>query len=613
MAVTTLETDGAHADHFLKVEKQFHLGMLPTEQPHPVTMHFSEVARQNPGAGIAMLQEVDHDVVGMAQRVFASPEYSLLVDTLGRALREKKKIHLSGCGATGRLAILLESAWRDFWHEARLRLGTDFAPASVMEAEQAVGSFMTGGDYALVRSVEGFEDYQSFGREQSVEAGVGPGDVFVALNEGGETSSVIGSAWQALEAGAQVFFPVNNPPSVLAETPIERTQRVMGCSDIVKLDLSSGPMAILGSTRMQASTSHLLVIGAALETALVGFLQDQLSPDMCERLRLAGSPADPAGVYRKLLGELSEPMARETLASWAVLEAELYQRANAMTYFSEKFLLDIFTDTTERSPTFCLAPFRKFDDRVSNRPLAFVKHPTLSTGALWPAVLHRDARCLDWDANDYIRLHGAPANIQHPPQIGHSELLKFLIGNEDDPSRSELSGDAASLVLAGSELDEHTMDGAVSGFESCAKDFSKRYLLTIGTLPPGFRKASFESTYHIPCSTPYSPLRIAEHLAVKLAFNALSTTTAALVGRLSGNLMTHVDTSNKKLIDRGIRILSVLTGLDYADACYEIHQSRAELAESPLAKITKISPVAHSLSRLAEHSSIDGANQVQIQ
>ena len=63
-----------------------------------------------------------------------------------------------------------------------------------------------------------------------------------------------------------------------------------------------------------------------------------------------------------------------------------------------------------------------------------------------------------------------------------------------------------------------------------------------------------------------SPLEIWKHLAVKLAFNCLSTGTMALMGRITGNWMSWVSVSNKKLIDRGIRLLVELGGIQYEEA-----------------------------------------------
>ena len=50
----------------------------------------------------------------------------------------------------------------------------------------------------------------------------GAGDVVFAITEGGETSFVIGTAWEGVEAGAKVYFVYNNPDDILCRA--RRTQ-----------------------------------------------------------------------------------------------------------------------------------------------------------------------------------------------------------------------------------------------------------------------------------------------------------------------------------------------------------------------------------------------------
>ena len=54
------------------------------------------------------------------------------------------------------------------------------------------------------------------------------------------------------------------------------------------------------------------------------------------------------------------------------------------------------------------------------------------------------------------------------------------------------------------------------------------------------------------------------------SFNCLSTGTMAASGRVAGNWMSWVSISNKKLIDRGIRLLIELGGVDYEEAAKRI-------------------------------------------
>jgi N-acetylmuramic acid 6-phosphate etherase len=66
------------------------------------------------------------------------------------------------------------------------------------------------------------------------------------------------------------------------------------------------------------------------------------------------------------------------------------------------------------------------------------------------------------------------------------------------------------------------------------------------------------------------------HLAVKLIFNAVSTATMGRMGRIRGNWMIQVATSNKKLIDRSVRIIAEIAGISYERACAELYRTMAE-------------------------------------
>ena len=123
---------------------------------------------------------------------------------------------------------------------------------------------MAGGDFALIKSVEGFEDFAAFGKKQMTDLGVSARDVVFAITEGGETSFVIGTAWAGVDAGAKVYFVYNNPDEILCEH-VERSREVIQDARIEKINLTTGPMAITGSTRMQATSIQLCVLLTVLE------------------------------------------------------------------------------------------------------------------------------------------------------------------------------------------------------------------------------------------------------------------------------------------------------------------------------------------------------------
>lgn len=586
------------ARHFLQYETEFHLGALVTEQPHSKTVGLAETLQSDLNSGIRMLQAADADVTVAAERVLASEAYSKLVDALCSTLRNGGRICFSGCGATGRLSILIEACWRHFW--TRVQTQHPEAADSSAYMSERVCSIMTGGDYALIRSVENFEDYMTFGRRQVQEAGLGRGDVLVAISEGGETSSVIGTVWEAFERGATVFFAFNNPAAALAAC-VERSRLVIEEPRITTLDLATGPMAVAGSTRMQATTIELLAVGSALEQAMCRALQHTpaaMDPELGE----AGTrqPEHYRDLFAELLADLGAPGVVDAIAQWVLFEEGIYRSAGLVTYMADECLLDIFTDTTERAPTFMLPPFRKCDDTVSPPSWAFVKNPLLGTPEAWQRVLGRDPRCLDWDASMYRNL-GGPERLQtDPPRLDAAEIMKFRVGNEEDTSRRGPASSAAVLVALGAEGARlcDSADPLRAAFQAAAASYRRHAAVSLGTEPVPANIAGTQ--LHVPCRLHASPLRLWDRLAVKLVLNTVSTATMGRMGRLVSNWMAHVETTNKKLVDRGTRLIAELAGVEYDAACYALHETLAELKARPEPGQERPSPVALTIARIKQ-------------
>ena len=554
-------TSKAQARAFIENETQFHLGFLPTEQSNPQTRNLDKEFARSTVDGIANLQLVDRNVLDMARKVLKSAEFSKLTATGIDTLKNGRKIVFSGCGATGRLSILLEGMWRE--------TAEKYAPLNAY-ADQ-VFSIMTGGDYALVRSVEFFEDYLEFGREQLRTLNIGKDDMIVAITEGGETSSVLGTLEEAVNRGAKGFLLFNNPAELLAER-IERSARAIRDERVTVLDLHCGPMGLAGSTRMQATSSEQLIAGAALEH-IAAELMGTSAPDI-------------AADFARLLEELESPASRQAMADYIDFEADLYRRKGRVTYCADDCLLDIFTDTTERSPTFMLPPFRRSDDNTSPIPWAFVKNPLFDTAAVWQRNMRRPLRCLEWTKADYIRL-GAAENIQdNPPRIGSADLLKIAIGNESSPERYATGADAAVLIETGVAANRADLEKSFDGY---AKNFSAAKRLFIGC---------GKGDFTVECTIPDSPLRLIRHMAVKLVLNNISTGTMVVLGRVTGNWMSWVDCTNKKLMDRGTRLVSEIGKLSYEESCERLFEALEIIAATTKPGEEKRSAVQYVLDSL---------------
>jgi N-acetylmuramic acid 6-phosphate etherase len=575
-----------NAEHFLNNETQFHLGMLPTEQSNPKTRGLDEVFRKSAADGVSMLLSVDRDVVEMAKRIFAGTEFAQMVDAGLKTVLGGGRIVFSGCGATGRLSILLESMWRRFFID--LKASSPEIYAKVAEYDNSVFSIMTGGDYALIRSVESFEDYAQFGKQQARELGISSSDMLVAITEGGETSSVLGTVEYAADMGAEVFLMFNNPADILCKY-IERSRRAIEDSRVTVLDLFCGPMAIAGSTRMQATTSEQLIGGAALESILSGVFNKSCT---CQDMESLGfRKYDFAADFESLVNELSRSENAEEIGNVVKVEADIYGENGLVTYFADSYLLDIFTDTTERAPTFMLPPFKRSDFPDAPPSWAFVKDPALATVQAWQKVLGREPRCLEWNSALYKDLNAPQNLIDEPPCLGKNDIVKFLIGNETDASRVSREPNVAFMITAGSETSAESFSGFIKSFDEYAKAFNQKRKLIIG-------QSSQNGDFNINCSPAASPLRLMERLAVKLVLNTLSTGSMVLLGRVASNWMSWVEVSNKKLRDRGIRLICELCDVSYKDACYALHDTINELGKMDFTGKERPSPVQYTIRKI---------------
>jgi len=540
------------SDEFLKISGQFKLGSLVTEQSHPVTANLSTVARRDIAAALDLLFQVDADVLKKFAEFAASGRAEKIAATVTAAVKAGGKVFFTGCGSTGRLSILLDSIWRDFWHQHK---NDDF--------ENRTFSVMAGGDYALIKSVEGFEDFTAFGKKQIADLDVSAKDVVFAITEGGETSFVIGTAWQGVDAGAKVYFVYNNPDDILCEH-VQRSREVIQDERIEKINLTTGPMAITGSTRMQATSIQLCVMLAILEISA----RELIGTDA------QNIPAQFLASLTAGLATLRSPEFLAQLARLVALEEKVYRNGFHNNYHANRFGIDVLTDTTERSPTYCTPPFRKFDDATATESWAYLFVPNDWTDSAWKNILKRKPRCVEWDRDEVMALVGEDKLERTQDiiaKISSTELMRFKVGINGLRYRSQGVGDAAVAIISRKE------DAEVhwKQLEKAANNKSK-----VGQIYFG-HQASVESalqleqripgavTVFVPLPETIFLLDGVTRLLVKLVMNTLSTCTMVRLGRVLGNYMVWVVPSNLKLIDRATRYITKLTDLDY-DAANEL-------------------------------------------
>ena len=567
-------TSDKRSAEFLKICDQFQLGSLTTEESHPLTAGLSEVAQTDIAQALSLLFQVDADVLERYREVVRSGRAVEMASTVLGCLKNGGRIFFTGCGSTGRLSIQLVSIWRDFWQ--RQASGESKLTTPARNLEQRALAVMAGGEYALIKAVEGFEDFTAFGKKQIGDLGVSARDIVVAITEGGETSFVIGTAWQGVEVGAKVYFVYNNPDEILCQT-VERSREIIRDPRVDKVNLTTGPMAITGSTRMQATTIQLAVLLTVLEIVVRDLLKE-LDPSVCSAPGADQVPARFLQHLVELQANLKSSPELAQLANLVSMEETAYRAARKNNYYADRFAIDVLTDTTERSPTYCTPPFRKFDDSNATESWAFLFVPCEQTPLAWKRIIKRAPVCVEWsqaEVQGLVDQEKAPRTYDVIRKISYAELMRFRVGLDGLEFRPLSAGDLAVGIVSQEEQSSLLDPG---GFHRVQLEAAHRRGAQIGVICLGVQNscdavARFLSTWEatpravlVPVPETGFLLDGVTRVGLKMLLNALSTCTMVRLGRVMGNYMIWVVPSNLKLIDRATRYIKSLTGLSYEQA-----------------------------------------------
>lgn len=390
------------AEAFLKIADQFRLGELPTEQSHPDTWNLSEIAQHDLKRGFLLFQALDVAALRVVESQVGR------IRELARAIEavflSGGRVFLCGCGATGRLALTVEALCREGMVEESFH--------------DAVIGFMAGGDAALIRSLEGFEDREDFGCRQLEELGFRDGDLMVGITEGGETPFVIAATVRAAELSSVApWFCYCNSDDVLCDVA-DRSKSILLDDRVERLPLITGPMALAGSTRLQATTVQLTA--------------------MC----LALAHHDQPGFIELAAGELTyfvESLDYTAMAPFTETEQAIYAEGGNVIYETADYGLTVLTDTTERAPTFSLHPFENIQSPEHPASLSYLSLPnSAAPGDAWRAMLGRAPRTLEWrGVKDRAGLHylmGYDISVhvrQHRALKTGQEAEAFRVFSED--------------------------------------------------------------------------------------------------------------------------------------------------------------------------------------
>jgi N-acetylmuramic acid 6-phosphate etherase len=571
---------------YINNKTQFQLQDLITEQRHERTWNLSFAIKEDIEEGLRQILAVDEDIIKRFREMAANPATLYQAGrAVAQAIMERKKVFIYGCGATGRLAKQMESAiWRPFWKKIKNSGSWNKLKKVLAEdvEERLIGE-MTGGDRALISALEGFEDLQLMGELQARDRGVEMGDVVFCITEGGETSSVIGAMLTAVkqygkltpekaeEAKKRLYFIYNNPDEVLK--PFERSRAVIENPALTKINLTTGPQAITGSTRMQATTSETFLMGAILEAGIYRILREIMTD---EELAEAGFNSEPRmedrlNSFRGLRKVLTQPL--KELGRFVLLESETYKEKRFSTYFAQKALITVFIDCAERSPTFHLFPL---DTVPAEKRKCWWQVWTEGRNSreAWQHFLGRGFRGLEENfyrpcfldriedsylKNAALKSLGLAGNDQE-------DLYDFSFAEENTKRRGPEERDLGVLVAVDDEIDKLCCS------DSEARKFIelfKRKKANLTLILVGERKSDDvkkildrlplnqekDIVLHFGISRKDDPLDLNRQTLLKMLLNAHSTAVMARLGRVVGNTMTDVSPSNLKLIGRATYLI----------------------------------------------------------
>lgn len=582
-------TPSPESTDYVQNKTQFQLHALLTEQRHPRTRNLSERIQKGSESGLYMLFAVDEDIVARLETLAREKELlEQAVQAVGDALLSKQKIYIYGCGATGRLAKQMESTlWRPFWKKVKeeKKIWAKIKRSLGETVESHLIGEMTGGDRALISSLEGFEDLQLIGRLQLEDRKIKRGDVVICVTEGGETSSVIGTILAALEqwkrdevydprkTSDKLYFFYNNPDEKLY--PLLRSRKVLEEPGITKINLTTGPQAITGSTRMQATTIATFVIGNILQAAIDRTLRKFLSKKEMSKLGFKNELKleEKLGEFSSILREVKRNV--PSIAKFTEMEAETYKNGHFSTCFAHKGLVTVFIDSTERSPTFHLFPLDTVREE-KRKSWIQVWAPAANLNDAWRMILGRPFKGLEarlykksleeeiWDS--YLRRKA----LESLKKAGDDQqfLYDFSFSEFNLKNRAPQKGDIGVVVCISPEEDK--LKKKNSNFRKFIELFLKKggrvalILITdksskdITKLIQKIKEVDVEgkdSLVVLNLKRENDPFGLNQQIALKILLNAHSTAVMARLGKVVGNSMTNVSPSNLKLIGRATYLI----------------------------------------------------------
>ncbi len=341
---------------FWKQHERFLKVPLVTESPHLATYNLSTLAKTDINSAYYDFLKVELDVI--YQLYSYIQDINKLREAITNTIRQHNRVFLLGCGASGRLAVLIRRMF-GLYHP---------------NYDALIIAVNAAGDTSLIRSVEQFEDQKDFGVKQLLQLGYTKNDLVIGLSASGESPFILNAIEYVRNNSAVIPWLIcNNPSNILI---LRNPNHIFNRLAINSLCLDVGPMALAGSTRLQATTAMLIVLGLAIQPTI---------DIKCEL----------DGIFNYL-----KTYPFNLISPLTIVESNILKNKEYVLYQTNDSILglSLLADITERSPTFNLIPFENLTaldkQGYSQFYLSIVNQADNKTA--WYYLLGQNPICLNW-------------------------------------------------------------------------------------------------------------------------------------------------------------------------------------------------------------------------
>ena len=453
-----------------------------------------------------------------------APKLETLSKTLAERIAQGGRIIFVGVGSSG-------------------RVGVDLAAKAIsLCPELKCFGVIGGGDGALIQAKEGFEDSPEQGEKAAANLNLTAQDSVFLISASGSASFNAGFGHAAANEMANVYFFYNSE-----EVP-ERTNALFERfnNPVTPLLIDIGPQAILGSTRLQGYSIARVCLGYLLEQTICCYKSESeevgLSVDvLSQKLKVALKNIE--SVFPDLIKIVNEQQSifSSFKANFRRIRDET--KEGYVTFLGDKKAArEAIIDNVETSPTFFLNPRRKEQDcqkRKAEYQAYLVGESDNNTA--WQNVLGR-----------------APYSEEDGEETSQFILGEKTPGNESFMNRPTGPG---NLVIGAAILkkDQTLSESLIESLQEVKANGGKTALIVISEdLQPKDKEELLKVSDHIAWvdGIEDDSLELTSSQTLKWTLNLLSNGSMILMGKVLGNRMIDVRTSNNKLIDRCMRLVN---------------------------------------------------------